>query len=125
MGGTIASRLQLRPGQAVAVSFPPDGLELDVPLAGAPGGAATGAPAPAILVFVRTSAEAEEHVGPVVTAALADGLAWVAYSKAGKLATDLDRDSLAACMTARCVRPVRQVAIDDTWSALRFRAPAP
>jgi len=27
----------------------------------------------------------------------------------------------AALLTERGVQPVRQVAIDDTWSALRFR----
>ncbi len=36
--------------------------------------------------------------------------------------TDLNRDTLAALLTERGVRPVRQVAIDDVWSALRFRA---
>lgn len=123
--GTLAGKLQLRAGQTVAVSFLPDGLELDVPLATAEGGAAAGGPAPAVLVFVRTFAEAEERAGPLVAAALADELAWVAYPKAGKLATDLNRDSLAAFMTSRGVRPVRQVAVDDTWSALRFRGPVP
>ena len=50
-----------------------------------------------------------------------DRLAWVAYPKAGKLGTDLNRDILAALLTAEGVQPVRQVAIDETWSALRFR----
>ena len=79
------------------------------------------AEAPATLVFVTTFAEAEELAGPAVEAAAADQLSWVAYPKAGMLGADLDRDSLAAFMTARGVRPVRQVALDDTWSALRFR----
>jgi hypothetical protein len=58
---------------------------------------------------------------PGQEAAAADELSWVAYPKAAKVGTDLNRDSLAALMTARALRPVRQVAIDDTWSALRFR----
>jgi len=33
----------------------------------------------------------------------------------------LDRASLAALLTARGMRPVRQIALDETWSALRFR----
>jgi len=57
----------------------------------------------------------------IVTAASADRLTWVAYPKAGQLGTDLNRDSLAARLTALGVRPVRQVSIDDVWSALRFR----
>jgi hypothetical protein len=44
-----------------------------------------------------------------------------AYPKAGKLGTDLNRDVLAALLAGQGVQPVRQVAIDETWSALRFR----
>ncbi len=58
---------------------------------------------------------------PAIEAARQDRLAWVAYPKAGKLGTDLNRDILAALLTAEGVQPVRQVAIDETWSALRFR----
>ncbi|MFE2102127.1 MULTISPECIES: hypothetical protein [unclassified Streptomyces] len=45
----------------------------------------------------------------------------MAYPKGGKLGTDLNRDTLAAALSERGVRPVRQIAIDDIWSALRFR----
>jgi hypothetical protein len=127
MDATLVKKLQLKPGQALRALHAPEEFEADVPEAGGgdagpagPAGAAA-APAPAVLVFVTTFAEAEERVAPAVEAALADDLSWVAYPKAGQLGTDLNRDSLAAFMTARGVRPVRQVAIDDTWSALRFR----
>ncbi|MDJ0459924.1 hypothetical protein PUN71_022205 [Arthrobacter sp. NQ7] len=56
-----------------------------------------------------------------MTAALEDRIAWVAYPKAKKLGTDLNRDILASEMTARGAEPVRQVSLDETWSALRFR----
>ena len=59
--------------------------------------------------------------GPIVASAAADHLTWVSYPKAGKLGTDLNRDLLAALVIARGVRPVRQIALDATWSALRFR----
>ncbi|MFE0461405.1 hypothetical protein ACFW1A_19370 [Kitasatospora sp. NPDC058965] len=110
------SKLQIKPGQRVAVLGKPADVELDVP----PGSDA--ASADAVLAFVTTAAEL---AGPDAEAALAaarrDALAWVAYPKAGKLGTDLNRDSLAAALIARGVRPVRQIAVDDTWSALRFR----
>ena len=122
MDAALAKKLQLKPGQTLRVLHAPEGLAMDLP---ADGGEADGAaPAPATLVFVTTFAEAKERVGPAVEAAAADELTWVAYPKAGKLGADLNRDSLAAFMTARGVRPVRQVAIDDTWSALRFRPAA-
>ncbi len=50
-----------------------------------------------------------------------DRLAWIAYPKAGKLGTDLNRDILAGLAQERGIRPVRQIAINETWSALRFR----
>ena len=54
-------------------------------------------------------------------AARADRLAWIGYPKGGQLGTDLNRDRLVAAPAARGVQPVRQVSIDQTWSALRFR----
>jgi hypothetical protein len=60
----------------------------------------------------------------VIDAARADRLAWIGYPKGGKLGTDLNRDLLVKVVYGLGVQPVRQVSIDETWSALRFR-PAP
>jgi hypothetical protein len=43
------------------------------------------------------------------------------YPKARQLGTDLNRDSLWELLVGDGIRPVRQIAIDDTWFALRFR----
>ena len=56
-----------------------------------------------------------------VAAARADRLAWIGYPKGGQLGTDLNRGRLATALAGQGVRPVRQVSIDDTGSALRFR----
>ena len=40
-------------------------------------------------------------------AARADRLAWVSYPKGGQLGTDLNRDLLAAALSAHGVQPVR------------------
>ncbi len=45
---------------------------------------------------------------------------WVAYPKANR--TDINRDSLWPILSEYGMRPNSQVAIDDVWSALRFRA---
>ena len=76
--------------------------------------------ADAVLLFVRMRADLDDAEA-LLAAARADRLAWVAYPKAGRLGTDLNRDRLAEALTALGLRPVRQVALDDTWSALRFR----
>ena len=46
---------------------------------------------------------------------------WIAYPKAGELGTDLNRDILWRHLLKRRIQGVRQIAIDDVWSALRFR----
>jgi hypothetical protein len=45
---------------------------------------------------------------------------WVAYPKANR--TDLNRDTLWPIVSEYGLRPNGQVAIDDVWSVLRFRA---
>ncbi|MFE5220071.1 MULTISPECIES: DUF3052 family protein [unclassified Streptomyces] len=120
------SKLQIKPGQSVVVLGKPDDLPLEVEAAGgvAAGDAASAdaASADAVLVFVTASGDLlGADARAVLDAARRDALAWVAYPKGGKLGTDLNRDTLAAALSAHGVRPVRQIAVDDTWSALRFR----
>lgn len=107
-------KLQLAPGQLLAVL----GAPADVDLAGLPVDLA----GTAVLAFVRMGSDLD---GPDAQAAIAaareDRLAWLAYPKGGALGTDLNRDRLTAAVTERGAQPVRQVAIDGTWSALRFR----
>ncbi|HEU4324215.1 MAG TPA: hypothetical protein VFS21_13775 [Roseiflexaceae bacterium] len=44
---------------------------------------------------------------------------WVAYPKANK--ADINRDTLWPILTEYGLRPIGQVAVDEVWSALRFR----
>jgi hypothetical protein len=44
---------------------------------------------------------------------------WVAYPKANR--ADINRDSLWPILAEYGMRPISQVAVDDVWSALRFR----
>lgn len=116
---SVASKLPIKPGQSVAVIDRPGDVDLELPPDSAP--ASDPSAADAVIVFVTTSTELDDRGGPAIEAARRDALAWVAYPKSGKLGTDLNRDSLAAVLRGRGAQPVRQVAIDDTWSALRFR----
>ena len=78
-------------------------------------------PSSALLVVVTDRAGLDARREIIVAAASAGRLTWVAYPKAGQLGTDLNRDALAGALTPHGVHPVRQVSIDDVWSALRFR----
>lgn len=115
----VTAKLQIKPGQRVAV-LAADG---DVPSVATPEAnpPADPADADAVVAFARNKAEVDSVAVPALAAARVDKLAWIAYPKAGQLGTDLNRDILAALLTGQAVQPVRQVAIDDTWSALRFR----
>jgi phage-related baseplate assembly protein len=110
----LATKLQLRPGQSLRLVNVPAGLSIDLRTADA-------ATATVLLVFVRTNTELAAHGDVILASARADRLTWVAYPKACRLGTDLNRDRLAAALRANGVQPVRQVSLDETWSALRFR----
>jgi len=115
----IVAKLQIKPGQRIAVlaaaaEIPPIAADDSNPPAAA-------GDADVTVAFVRSRAELDTVAVPAIEAARRDQLAWIAYPKAGKLGTDLSRDVLAALVIERGLRPVRQVAIDETWSALRFR----
>ena len=49
------------------------------------------------------------------------GVETTASAKAGQLDTDINRDILWKHLLKKGVQAVRQVAIDDVWSALRLR----
>lgn len=53
------------------------------------------------------------------TLAARSTVTWFAYPKGNR--TDLNRDSLWPVVARHGLRPISQVAIDETWSALRFR----
>ena len=115
----LASKLQIKAGQTVAVVGAPEGLILTLP----EGSTAVPDPAgaDAVIAFVRLSAEVTDGARAAVDAGRDDRLAWVAYPKAGSLGTDLNRDRLRDVLLTLGVQPVRQVAIDGVWSALRVR----
>lgn len=76
-----------------------------------------------ILAFVRYEEEIN-HLSPLFNAVLpGDGLLWFAYPKATskKYSCNFNRDSGWTMLGSFGFEPVRQVAIDEDWSALRFR----
>jgi hypothetical protein len=114
----VTAKLQLKPGQTVAVVGDPRDAALDL---GSEHSSTDPVTADAVIAFAANAAELDALREPVLAGARRDALTWIAYPKAGQLGTDLNRDSLAERMRAEGVRPVRQVALDAVWSALRFR----
>jgi hypothetical protein len=111
----ISSKLQIKPGQSVAILNAPAGLILP----GMPAAPAAD-DADVVIAFVARRGDLPS-AEQAIAAAQADRLAWIGSPKGGQLGTDLNRDRLAAALSGHGVQPVRQISIDGTWSALRFR----
>ncbi|MEJ2218487.1 MAG: hypothetical protein P8099_17950 [Gemmatimonadota bacterium] len=110
----LSKKLQIKDA-GIRVVNAPEGLRLNLP--------AGDGPDAGVLLFVRDRGELDEHGATALDAALAGRLAWIAYPKAGQLGTDLSRDVLWDAVKGAGVRPVRQIAIDDVWTGMRFRGP--
>jgi hypothetical protein len=114
----VAAKLLVRAGATVWIS---DAARL--PLLGElPSGATLvdGPGAAQVAVLVADGAAAARDALATFGAALASpAVFWVAYPKGGR--ADINRDSLWPILAEHGFRPISQVALDDTWSALRFR----
>jgi hypothetical protein len=75
------------------------------------------------LVFVRTVAEVEAAADALLPKAQGDAVIWFAYPKASskRYRCEFNRDTGWAALGRAGFESVRQVAIDEDWSALRFR----
>lgn len=75
------------------------------------------------LAFVTRQAELDSIAAAVTAKAEGDAILWFAYPKKSskRYHCELDRDSGWEALGAAGFEPVRQVAIDEDWSALRFR----
>jgi hypothetical protein len=75
------------------------------------------------LAFVKTLADVERAASSLTAAAEPDATIWMVYPKGSskKYKCDFNRDTGWESLGKAGYEPVRQVAIDEDWSALRFR----
>jgi len=75
------------------------------------------------LVFVEKKMELDKVSAAVVARVTGDAVLWFAYPKgtSKRFACDFNRDTGWDVLRASGFDTVRQVAIDEDWSALRFR----
>ena len=114
----MAQKLLIKPGNAVWVSDPARaGLHGPMPEGVTPAAGLGDADVAVVLVDDEAGlrAFAEDH-REILEAPRA---LWLLYPKGNRIA--LNRDSLWRLMADYGVRPITQVAVDEVWSALRFR----
>lgn len=79
-----------------------------------------------VLGFATTQAEVDGIAERVGVGTSGDAVVWIAYPKATSKnhVCEFNRDTGWHSMGVAGFEPVRQVALDDDWSALRFRRAA-
>lgn len=120
----LIKKLQLRPGlRALLLNAPqgyleslgelPEGVRFDTQPA---------VQYDFVQVFIKDSLEYQRFYPEAQSAIKFDGLLWICYpKKTGTISSDLSRDIIWELTRGSGLHPVTQIAIDETWSALRFR----
>jgi ribosomal protein L25 (general stress protein Ctc) len=120
----LIKKLLIKPGMRLAILNPPAGYVEG--LGSLPEGAQITYDAGGVLdfvqLFIRNRGEYERLGADALRTVKPDGLLWICYpKKSSGVESDLDRDVVWKMLQPTGLRPVTQVAIDDVWSALRFR----
>ena len=124
MATPLQKKLRLQPGfKALVLNPPADYFELLGPL---PQGVLfSNEPGEAhdfVHLFVKDRAELDTTFDTALRAVKHDALLWISYPKGSSgVKTDINRDILWEILLKKGIRPVTQIAVDNTWSALRFR----
>jgi predicted SnoaL-like aldol condensation-catalyzing enzyme len=127
MKNPVARKLGMNPGMRALIIAPPPGyLKLLAPL---PDGLTVSSRAdgtyPFVQVFATRLSEISRIAQKLSRHAAPNALVWLSYpKKTSRTAGDLSRDLIREAMSVTGWRTVSLVAIDEVWSALRFR-PAP
>ncbi len=115
MASDLAKKLNLKEGMKVRVVGKPANVDLSgVSISNT-------AKSDGVIVFVKVLNDVDSKCTSVIEAAREDRIAWIVYPKSGQLGTDLNRDILWKHLRKQNIQGVRQIAIDDVWSAMRFR----
>jgi hypothetical protein len=125
MDEALVKKLQLKPGMRVKVMNAPAGyLDRLTPL---PAGATMVDQGPAdwVQVFMRNQEEVDALAPRGIEAVTREGVLWLCYPKGGaKSGVDINRDKGWDVMLMAGWGPVASAAIDEQWTALRWRPEA-
>ena len=78
-----------------------------------------------VQVFGTSNEELKTMASHAESSVKDDGLFWLCYPKKSSKAykSDCSRETVMVLLGDKGFEPVRQIAIDEDWSALRFRKP--
>jgi hypothetical protein len=120
----LSKKLGLKPGmRALVVAAPSAYLKSLAPLPeGVVISEAMGGTHEFVQFFATRRSDIEKSAKKLLKSAVPGALVWITYpKKTSGVESDLSREEVWAAMEGTGWRPVSQIAIDDVWSALRFR----
>jgi hypothetical protein len=123
----LLKKLGVKPGYRLLVLNAPDGYLAQLTPLPEKAELATGGKGPfdVVQLFVKNKAQVDRDATKAIQAVKPRGLLWIAYpKKSSKIETDISRDVGWETMKKADWEGVAIFAIDDTWSALRFRPAA-
>ncbi len=116
----IAMKLGFREGMRYTLIDAPQGYQARLaPLPPGCVASGPGEPADLVQVFVGSLADLQARLPGAKALMKPGGKLWVTWRKGGK--TDVTRDNIWPLAGEMGLTPVSNVAIDDEWSALRFK----
>lgn len=128
MNAELARKLRLEPDGRAVILHAPSGYDIAGELGLPPEAVrstedelAVGAYA-FVLLFVTSLAELEKRAPIAIRAAETDALLWICYPKgSSRIKTDINRDTGWALMKTFGTEGVAMIAMNETWSAMRYR----
>ncbi len=127
MDPALVKKLLFKPGHKILIRNAPEGyVERLMPLPdGAELAAADAAGCDVVQQFVRNKADIDALAPAALAALKPGGLLWLSYPKRSpKVQTDINRDTGWETLHRAGWTAVTQIAVNETWSALRFRPQA-
>ena len=123
MPASLAQKLQIKSGKLIVINAPKGYTEqLAAELQDLVVSTRAAGQAEAVMLFVNSLAETEKLTPKAGKRVKPGGMLWIAYAKGtSKVKTDVNRDKLWAAALPLGWQPIRQIALDEVWSALRFK----
>jgi hypothetical protein len=115
---SVAERLFIKPGHSVRLLHAPTDAEL---LGHLPNGArlVKSGEADVTVFFAGSTRELDANLNEALKAARQN--LWIAYPKIDSSKSDLSRQVVHDAFARSGWKPVSQISVDDTWSAIRGR----
>lgn len=123
---SLAKKLRILPGKRVLLFAPPEDYpRLVEPLpTGVDVVIGVGGVHDVVQFFATTMASLRAGIQSAIDATAPGGVLWVCYPKKTSGIGDLSREAVWEGVKPTGWGPVTQIALDDIWSALRFRPEA-